>query len=248
MSQPTTSETSRHLPLDGAYNVRDVGGYRTRDGRWTRWRTFFRADSLHRLTPEAQATLCDYGVRSVLDLRRSDELEMAPNVFANAPEVTYHHISLLRDERPVPGKVRSLVDTYRRILDQRQEQVRTTLEVLSTPDGLPGLVHCSAGKDRTGVITALMLGLVGVPHETIVADYALTTTYMQGPLLDEIRQRALKRGFTWEQYEPLVQSPPAFMEQTLQHIDERYGGIDAYVRAIGLQSEQIDRLQRRLLV
>ncbi len=71
---------------------------------------------------------------------------------------------------------------------------------------------------------------------------------MQGPFLDEIRQRALQRGFTWEQYEPLVQSPPAFMEQTLQHIDERYGGIDAYVRAIGLQSEQIDRLQRRLLV
>ncbi len=248
MPQPTTSDANHHLPLEGTHNLRDIGGYRTREGRMTRWRTFFRADSLHRLTPASQTILLDYGLRTVLDLRRSDELAMAPNVFADSTSVIYHHVSLMIDERPVPGTPRPLVDTYRSILDERQEQVCTALLALAAPDGLPGLVHCSAGKDRTGVMAALMLGLCGVPHETIVTDYALTITYMQGQLLDEIRQRALQRGYVWEKYKPLTLSPPAFMETTLQHIDQRYGGIDAYVRSIGVPAAEIDHLRQRLLV
>ena len=247
MPQPTSADPNRHLPLEGAYNVRDIGGYETQDGRTTRWRTLFRADSLHRLTSASQTTLLDYGLRTVLDLRRSDELAIAPNVFADSTSVTYRHLSLLTDEPPVPGTPRPLVETYRVILDERQEQVRTVPQTLAAPGGLPGLVHCSAGKDRSGVLTALALGLCGVPSATIVADYALTTTYMQGPLMEEIRQRALKRGYVWEEYKPLVQSPPAFMETTLQHIDTRYGGIDAYVRSIGVRAEEIDHLRQRLL-
>lgn len=247
MSEPITSEYSRHLPLVGTYNVRDIGGYRTRDGRSIRWRTFFRADSLHRLPPEAQARLLDHGVRTVIDLRRTDELTVAPNVFASTTGVTYRHLSLLPELPPTPGELRSLVDTYRQMLDERQEQIRGVLEHLAAPGGLPGLVHCTAGKDRTGVLTALVLGLAGVPEETIIQDYALSATYLGAPFIAEVRQRALARGYIWEQFAPLVDSPPEHMEATLQHLYDRYGGIASYVRIIGLSAGQITALQEALV-
>jgi protein-tyrosine phosphatase len=209
---------------------------------------FFRADSLHRLPPEAQTALLDYGVRTVIELRRTDELETAPNVFATVSNVTYHHRSLLSDTRPEPGNVQPLVETYRYMLDERQEQIRATLQLLMAPEGLPGVVQCTAGKDRTGVITALILGLAGVAEQTIVEDYALSATFLGAPFIAEIRQRALERGYTWETYAPLLGSPPEYMQATLHHLHERYGGIAAYVRAIGLSEPQIATLQARLVM
>src|SRR5436309_6252589 len=175
MQHSTTTASTRHLNLEGTYNLRDTGGYRTLDGRAIRWRTFLRSDSLHRLPPVAQTILMGYGVRTVLDLRRSDELHMAPNVFVGSSDVAYHNVSLLTDTPPVRQQApRPLVDTYRLILDQRQEQLRQALATLAAPGGLPAVVHCTAGKDRTGLIVALVLGLAGVPTTTIVEDYALS--------------------------------------------------------------------------
>jgi protein-tyrosine phosphatase len=247
MQPSITPEPSRHLRLTGTYNVRDLGGYRTHQGRTTRWHTCFRADSLHRLPPEAQTTLLDHGVRTVIDLRRSDELQAAPNVFASAASVTYCHVSLLADTPPGPGDLQPLVDTYLHMLDQRQAQICEILRVLAAPGNLPAVVHCTAGKDRTGLIVALVLGLAGVPEETIIADYALSAQYLVGPFLEETRQRALARGYTWEQYQPLVQCPPEFMHTTLQHLKERYGSIEAYTRTIGLDRAQIDSLRDTLV-
>jgi protein-tyrosine phosphatase len=227
--------------------VRDLGGYRTRDGRITRWRTFFRADSLHRLPPAAQTTLLDHGVRSILDLRRSDELQTAPNVFATSATVSYHHLSLLVDHPPQPGDPRPLCETYLHMLDERQEQIGTALGTLATPGNLPAVVHCTAGKDRTGLIVALVLGLIGVPDETIVEDYALSARHLTGAFLEETRQRILRRGYTWEQYLPLLQCPPEFMHATLQHLRARYGGMEAYSRTVGLGREHLDYLRENLL-
>jgi protein-tyrosine phosphatase len=241
-------DPQRHLRLDGTYNVRDIGGYRTRDGLVTRWYTLFRADSLHRLAPTAQAILLDHGVRLVVDLRRSDELQAAPNVFTTSTCVHYRHLSLLADVPPVVnGDPRALVETYRYILDQRQAQVYEVLAALATPGNLPAVIHCTAGKDRTGVIVALALGVAGVPTETIVEDYALTATCLDEAFMEETRQRALKRGYTWEQYKPLVGCPPDYMVTTLQHLETEYGGIEAYVRTIGLSEAQIERLRTALV-
>ncbi|MDH3599586.1 MAG: tyrosine-protein phosphatase [Candidatus Tectomicrobia bacterium] len=248
MQRTTSSDPQRHLPLEGTYNVRDVGGYGTVDGRLTRWGILFRADGLHRLPPKAQEQLHGHGVKTVVDLRRSDELEAAPNVFAESSHVTYHHMSLLIDKPPVVVEnPKSLIETYRIILDERQDQVRTVLSTFAAPQGLPGVVHCTAGKDRTGVIVALILGLCGVPHDTIVADYALTSMYLGEAFMEESRQRALKRGYTWEQYQPMVTCPPENMEATLHHLDTTYGGFEAYADHIGFAEDQIRRLREALL-
>lgn len=241
-------EPRRHLPFVGTYNVRDIGGYLTSRGVSTRWLTLFRADSLHRLSLADQTTLLDHGLRVVIDLRRTDELQAAPNVFANSAQVSYRHISLLGDSPPiVRGGPQPLVETYRHILDQRQAQVREVLSILAAPEGLPALVHCTAGKDRTGVIVALLLGLAGVLPETIVADYALTSTFLNAAFMAETRQRALKRGFTWEQYAPLVGCLPEYMLTTLEHLEVTYGGIEAYVQAIGLSAQHIASLRTALV-
>jgi protein-tyrosine phosphatase len=246
--QPTeSSEPTRHLPLPGTYNVRDIGGYATLEGRTVRWRTCFRADSLHRLEPEAQQALIDHGIQTVIDLRRSDEAEAAPNVFARSSHVTYRHLSLLVDAPPQPGTPRPLVETYRHILDERQGQVSDILHMLAAPGGTPAVIHCTAGKDRTGVIVALILALVGVPPTTIIEDYALSSRYLVGRFLEEMRQRASKRGYTWEQYEPLMGCPPEYMQTVLHHLEETHGGVEAYTRSVGCSDELIARLRAALL-
>jgi protein-tyrosine phosphatase len=250
MSQEMLNHPRRHLSLEGTYNVRDCGGYLTGEGRTVKWGVLFRADGLHRLTPKGQATLLSYGVRTIIDLRRSEELQIAPNVFADCSDVQYHHVSLAVDaERnmgPQPDP-EPLVVTYRNILEARQPQVYTTLATFAETEGLPVLVHCTAGKDRTGVIVALLLASVGVPYETVIADYALSSTYLGEGFMADIKKRALQRGFTWEQYAPLVACPPEFMAQTLQYLDETYGGVSPYLRHIGLSEAQLAHLSDMLL-
>jgi protein-tyrosine phosphatase len=192
--------------------------------------------------------LLEHGVRTVIDLRRTDELAVAPNVFTTATGVTYRHMSLLPDKRPVMDEPQSLLDMYRYMLDERQEQICLTLQLLGAPGGLPGVVHCTAGKDRTGVITALVLGLAGVPEETIIADYALSATYLSEPFREEVRQRVLADGYAWEKFAPLLGCPPEYMQATLQYLHERYGDIETYVQTIGLSAAEIATLRTTLVM
>ena len=92
------TDPRRRLELEGARNVRDLGGYHAGNGRLTQWRRILRADSLHALTPAAQDSLLAIGLRTVVDLRRSGEIETDPNVFAASPDVDYHHLNMLGDE------------------------------------------------------------------------------------------------------------------------------------------------------
>lgn len=236
----------RHLPLAGTYNVRDVGGYGTADGRRTRWGALFRADSMHRLPTEVQADLVGSGLRTVVDLRREPEVAAQPNVFATSPDVRYLHLPLLPD-RPAERPPGSLEELYRSILRECQPQLRRVLAVLAEPEALPALVHCTAGKDRTGLIVGLLLALVGVPRQTIAEDYALSATYLVGHYLVEARERALAGGHDWEQYQGYLVCPPELMLRTLDHLDERYGGIDRYALAIGLVEREIDALRDALV-
>ena len=161
---------SRHLDVDGAYNIRDLGGYPTADGRKTRWRTFLRADSLHRLTAESQQALVDYGVRTVIDLRRSVQVQEQPNVFADSADVEYLHHDMVGDEPLYDSAADAMQSgvmadrillSYGAILDLRQSAVRDILSSLAKRTGRTGMYHCNGGMDRTGIVSALLLGLPG---------------------------------------------------------------------------------------
>jgi protein-tyrosine phosphatase len=235
---------ARRLPLAGAYNLRDVGGYPAADGGQTRWRTLFRADSLHRLTVEEQEALLEYGVRTVIDLRRPDETASAPNVFAASPRVRYLHLSIT-DSAPDPnGPSIALDELYRRILDDRQAQLGAVLTALSEEGAFPAVVHCTAGKDRTGLIVALLLGIAGVPPEQIVEDYALSAVYLAETFWAEVSARLTAAGIPLERYRQLLASAPETMVATLAYLDERYGGAVGYAAHLGLVDRQLATLPR----
>jgi protein-tyrosine phosphatase len=244
------STLERRLALEGTYNVRDLGGYATRDGRITRWHTLVRADKLNRITGAGQQALLDYGIRTIIDLRYTDEVTAEPDAFAQSstPGLTYMHLPLyeLSGDGTLPIVPDNLEELYRLILDHRQEQIRRILSTLAAPGVLPGLFHCTAGKDRTGLIAALVLGTMDVPHETIVADYTLSGQYLH-TLYDELRVYARETGLDTEWYERLLLCEPETMARTLTHLDRQYGGIKGYLHKIGLTQHEQDSLRAALV-
>ena len=240
--------TTRRLELEGAYNVRDLGGYETVDGRSSRWRRFLRADSLHRLSPASQAKLVDYGVRTAVDLRRTDETEVEPNVFVGSAEVAYYHKNMIGDSLVDPTGAMAYperaVSFYPLILDERLDQIGETLAILAAPDSGTALFHCAGGQDRTGLIAALLLGVAGVPAQTIAEDYTLTAEYIvdryRGP---DAPTEVDPADYTVEAYRQR-NCMPEVMLLTLDHLDQRYGGVEGYVRAAGLSDRQIGDLRR----
>ncbi|MCX6023776.1 MAG: tyrosine-protein phosphatase, partial [Chloroflexi bacterium] len=124
-------EQGKRLRWEGVHNLRDVGGYPTRDGRPTRSRVLYRSDSLHKLAPEAQRTLLDdHGVRTIIDLRRAPELERSPNVFAESAEVRYLHLPLIVEQLGGGEPAQSLEEMFRRLLDHHQPQIAAVLRAL----------------------------------------------------------------------------------------------------------------------
>lgn len=237
------------MQLEGAYNVRHVGGYVTKDGRLTRPNLFFRSDSLHRLTAADQQQLLDSGLRTIIDLRRQTEVESQPNVFANSTVVNYRHLPLYNDWSEVVDdgrRLQGLAHLYQLILDYCHETICRVVAAIADPQTLPVLIHCAVGKDRTGIITALLLGATNVLEETIVADYALSYDYLT-PLINEFRREAVRNGFDMDLYETFLRSPPQAMRQTLDHLSNNYGGVRAYLKTIGLRETQLVTLANQLV-
>jgi protein-tyrosine phosphatase len=231
---------ARHLTLDGTRNVRDVGGYPAGAGRSTRWRTLLRSDELTRLPAQARQTLLDMGIRQVIDLRWPEELHRSPNVFAGsdlADRVRYTPIALLADD-PTPHG--GLAGMYRHVFDARATQLADVARALLADDGLPAIIGCAAGKDRTGVTIALLLDLAGVDHPTIVDDYALSAGYFAQPALATIEPD------DWRHPELVVESMPEYMRDALDHLDAAHGGARALLARQGLSDADLDRLVDRL--
>ena len=235
----------RHLELAGVHNVRDLGGYPTENGGQTRWRRFLRSDSVHQLPPASQSALVEYGVRTAIDLRTTREVRAAPSVFAGSSAVAYQHHNLMGDDPvddiPVEGDVvGAMVGLYTGWLDNRRVQIGRILQALAAPDALPALYHCAGGKDRTGVITALILGIAGVSAETIAEDYGLTARYL-GPVYlagDEPHP-----NITTEADYQRAFCPPDAMSRVLAHLDRGYGSVEGYVRAAGVTGGQLSSLR-----
>ena len=170
-----TETLDRRIALEGAVNFRDLGGYDAGDGLQTRWRTLFRADGLGELTETDITVLGELGIRTVIDLRSGSELERG-RFDVEAHPAAFHHfpfIEELPDAQDFDRRPGLLGTQYLEIVRDAGGQILAALEVLATPDALPAVFHCTAGKDRTGVLSAVLLSLLGVDEPTVVADYAL---------------------------------------------------------------------------
>ncbi|MEV4748372.1 tyrosine-protein phosphatase [Streptosporangium sp. NPDC049248] len=233
----------RHLDWDGCYNVRDLGGFRTGEGRVTRRGAVVRSDSPDRLTPAGWSALAAYGVRTVVDLRNDEERQAAAEARPIGVDVVHAPLDDLADTEFWEVWGQGLQGTplyYRPFLDRFPE--RCAAAVAAVAHARPGgvLIHCAVGRDRTGLITLLLLALAGVAHEEIASDYELSADRLrplfatlgvadQGPIVREV----LLRENT---------SVRAVVLATLESLDA-----DAYLRAAGLGSGDLAAVRARLL-
>ena len=175
----------RLVPLAGAYNFRDLGGYPTVDGRHTRWGQLFRSDTLHELTDGDVAVLRSLGLATVVDLRTTRELVRTGRGPLEPEAIAYRHLSVVRDAEgaeamaaPAPSGD-DLSERYLWYLDVGRQALVDALGLLGDAGNYPLVFHCAAGKDRTGVLAALVLDILGVDRQTIVDDYLITAGRME---------------------------------------------------------------------
>ena len=244
----TSANRSRRLAWEGLLNSRDLGGYPTVDGRETRWGAVVRSDNLTPLTDAGRAALVAYGVRSIVDLRRPHEIEENPNPFA-APGphgIRYTNIPFQDPAAPGEAEPETLALIYATMLDRFAPRVAAVMTAIAQePDG-GVLVHCAGGKDRTGLVSALVLSVAGVAPETVAADYALSGEYLrpreEAYLLNGPGERAERERIV-ARYSPKAE----VMIETLDYLNGRYGGVEPYLLHAGVSVGDIVSLRRRMV-
>lgn len=246
----------RILPLEGAHNFRDLGGYKTADGRRVKWGKLYRSDHLGGLTKDGQRYLEMLGIRQVYDLRTFAEVNKTPDRLP--PSVTYVHLPVFADD-PIDKSAILLqrnhlysvmFDMYRAGLDARRETYAGLFGQLTEAENLPAVFHCSAGKDRAGLMSALVLLVLGVPIETIIDDYSLTNLAAEHLISSTRKEIARYRplGLTIKHFYPLLAAPPKLMRRMLQYLTDKYDTVENYLCGEGrLTRGQLEQLRDNLL-
>jgi protein tyrosine/serine phosphatase len=237
----------REFSFSRVFNFRDVGGYPAAGGRSVRWRRLFRSDTLSGLAEDDRAEFSSLGVRTVVDLRRQFEVERQGRV----PEwdgLVHHSIPPEHREwfhtpyQDGADPVRYLADRYRDLVEEGAAGIATAVGVIADEQAAPVVVHCVAGKDRTGVICALTLSLLGVADADIDADYARSTRHNA-----RFVEWARANGQADLQMLPWFRSPPGTMRLFLAELRHRHGSVEHYLTSAGLDPEQVIDLRRHLL-
>jgi protein tyrosine/serine phosphatase len=245
------------IELAGACNARDLGGLPTVDGRVTRSGVLLRSDNLQDLSAEDVDVLCGRGVDTVLDLRTSAERDaLGPGPLSQRP-VKHVHLDLIPHgfegrsvlERTIPDEnapEHAVDHLYFDYLRDAPEAFATALRTIADPNSGTVLVHCAVGKDRTGVLVAVALSLVGVRRDAIVADYSRTDERIEAiveRLLTEPLYAEHAKGRTLDSFRPHAFN----MERFLDRVDREYGGMHGLAMSLGVDEETVARLSRRLL-
>ena len=248
---------TRWLPMTGAENVRDLGGLPLISGRQTRSGVLFRGDTLQELTPEDVALLRSLGLRTVIDLRTPMEADReGRGPLANEP-VEYVNLPFMPDEQMIRGRdvAQDLVVAERRETDRVQrylnylrhagDRVVGAVRVMASPDGPPALFHCAAGKDRTGVLAAMVLDSVGVEREAIIADFALTNERLER-IGTRLRRMDTYANYTGKLTLGDMSADPVTMSDVLGTLDREEGGAAGWLLGHGLRQDELDNLKAAL--
>jgi len=253
---PRRIASERLIPLEGAHNFRDFGGYATRDGRSVRWGMLYRSDDLAELSASDLATFRKLGIRWLCDFRseseRATEVDRLPGSDAPVVEnlaITAANLGDLRARILSGGDedyAQLLMDANREFATRFAYRYQTLFDRLADPRNLPALIHCTAGKDRTGLGAALVLFALGVPRETIFRDYLLTNHYAH----EHIERTLLFIRFASffrtdpERVRPLLDVRREYLEAAFAAIEASYGSVERYLRE-GLHVSNAERARLR---
>jgi protein-tyrosine phosphatase len=246
---PHPAADTRRLVLAGTFNVRHVGGYRTASGAVLADRLLWRGDAMHALDDDGRRTLAALGLRTIIDVREDAERDARPNLIdgLDARVVT---LPLYAGARLEPGpeldamRAGDLTGMYERIIAGHGPQIAAVIGELARPQALPALVHCSAGKDRTGIVVGLLLSAIGVSDDDVVADFALTERY-----LDDAFMATVRAAFSGADAMPdrvHRGADPVWMRAALAAVRASHGDAAAYLIAHGLDPAALDALRAAL--
>lgn len=233
------------LPLKKAYNVRDLGGYPNSNGQMTKWHSFLRADDMCSLDNDDIDFLIDYGVNAIVDLRSKNEVKEKPNPFANNKKVSYINIPLMvglvDDATKVSAtKPEELIPNfYIGLVKNSTNEIKTIFEFFSQQENGGILFHCAVGKDRTGIISMLLLGLVNVNKYDIISNYEVTYS--------NLRQSSFLL-YTSNKYPiEVMYSKSDYIEPVIDYILNSFGSFEKYLLSIGLTSKTLSIVADKLI-
>lgn len=233
------------LAIDGLINLRDLGGLPTASGTTTLPGRLLRSESPHSLSDSGLRELLDLGIGAVVDLRTTSEREQRPSPLTEAGVHT-SHAPIFTDDEDYPDHLTTAAEVYCWWLRERQNGVAAAMSAVADAPSAPILVHCHAGKDRTGVVIALVLRLAGVGIDDIADDYAVSGVQL-ADMLARDRVTALERGMDELRAERLFTVRREAMVQTMECVDVEHGGAVSLLRSIGLDDGRIERLTTLLL-
>lgn len=237
---------SRIIELEGCFNFRDIGGHHTDDGRSVRWGRLFRSDALHHLTDaDLRRVRDELGIRIVVDLRSSAERAGEIPTSLCDPPVREHHVPLFDGERRSAPSDLSLDQIYSILLRVARAPIARFVRLLAESSE-PVLFHCAAGKDRTGLVTAVVLGAIGVREAEIVGDYAETRRNLDR-IVDRLRESASYDHVFTELPPETLHAEPATMERFLAGVARDFGSMRGYLRESGVSDAELAALDANLL-
>ncbi|MBC1499471.1 tyrosine-protein phosphatase [Listeria weihenstephanensis] len=251
----------RIIPLEGCFNFRDMGGYTNEAGKTVKWGQLYRSSLLTNLTPKDQDALEAMGIKWICDLRSTSEIAAKPS--PELANIKNRHIPIgtAKNESNETQKI-DIPDDHRvyeplmgesyRVFVQSINGFREIFDYIIEKKELPFLFHCTAGKDRTGVLGALLLKLLDIPEKTILADYELTNQYadnilgeMQG-LVDVFSGG--DKEIELENFRPMAEAKPAYLEIAFDEMRKKYGSVDAYLeKGIGITADKKAIFQSMML-
>lgn len=228
------------LPLNSLENCRELGGYNTKNGKQTKWHSFLRSDNMSNLTQEEITFLKEYGIKTVVDLRGEDETKIYKNPLAEMDFCDYHNIPLMgqRTTEMDFSQESFMGDFYVNLL----EEVSSIKQLFDTIDqAKEGCVvfHCMAGKDRTGIVAMLLLGIAGVDKKDIVSNYEVTYSNLESLQKYKNLSGKIPQSYLYSSREYIVRA--------YEHIIDTYASFDNYLVSKGIESEVIDRVRERIL-
>jgi protein-tyrosine phosphatase len=235
---------TRHLPLPGTFNFRDAGGYPLTSGGWLALGRLYRSDTLAGLDAAGRAALTERGVRTLVDLREAEERSLAPDALDGVDvRVAHHPLYGGRLARRAPT---SLEQVYQQLVDDCGDALAAAVAELAAPGALPALVHCTAGKDRTGIVIALVHAVAGVSDADIADDYARTSQYMTASAVAAMSRNVPRNQLGGALGAAALACPPEMILGTLARIRDRSGSVEDYLIARGARADLLAALRAAL--
>lgn len=248
----------RYIDIPGAHNIRDLGGYVTKDGRTLKWRNIFRGGIMNNIDMNAIDQMKSLELCSICDFRTIAEQTASPDKWHDLEKLKMYPLPIgegrvdkletLTASNFNPGKAHHLYKANRSYVKQEADKFRAFIDILLVESNYPILFHCTAGKDRTGFASIILLTLLGIDQKTILEDYLLTNKYTEAFIETHLQSISKHLGIEPDLLVTIFQAKESYIQGAFDAIDEDYGSFDNYLqKGLNITNQETEKLKAILL-